>query len=67
MGLFDDIFKREEINQLKKTLAVKNDDILRLESEITQLGSNRNAIGEELAQLKKLVIDKESSISSLTN
>ena len=67
MGLFDDIFKKEEINQLKKALAAKTDDILRLESEITQLSSNRNAIGEELAQLKKLVIDKESSISSLTN
>ena len=67
MGLFDDIFKREEINQLKKALADKTDEILRLASEITQLSSNRNIIEEELNQLKKLVIDKESSIGSLTN
>jgi len=67
MGLFDDIFKREEINQLKKALAAKTNDILRLESEVTQLSSNRNAIDGELVQLKQLVIDKENSISLLTN
>ena len=67
MGLFDDIFKRDEINQLKKALAEKNADILKLESEITRLSNDRNSIGEELVKLKNLVIDKESSINSLTN
>jgi chromosome segregation ATPase len=67
MGLFDDIFKRDEINQLKKALAEKNADILKLESEITQLSNDQNSIGEELVKLKNLVIDKESSISSLKN
>ena len=67
MGLFDDIFKRDEINQLKKALAEKNADILKLESEITRLSNDRNSIGEELVKSKNLVIDKESSINSLTN
>jgi predicted nucleic acid-binding Zn-ribbon protein len=67
MGLFDDIFRKDEINKLKKSLTEKTDDVINLKSEIVQLSSHRITIGEELVKLKKIVLDQESSISFLTN
>jgi hypothetical protein len=67
MGLFDDIFKREEVNQLKKALAAKNNDVIRLESEVTKLNGKQNATEGELVYLRNLIIDRESSISAIAS
>ena len=65
MGLLDGIFRKEEINQLKKKLVEKSDTISKIESQLVELIGVRISLEGELAQFQKIISEKNSSIQAL--
>ena len=66
MGLLDDFFGKEEINQLKKQLIEKTNEVTRLESSLSTLTNSQLAFEQKVAQLNKAVADGSVSHNSLT-
>ena len=66
MGLFDDFFGKEENNQLKKQLIGKTRQIAELESKISEISSNKTALGSELERLSRSVQVKSEELNLLT-
>ena len=66
MGLLDDLFGKEEINQLKKQLIEKTNEVTRLESSLSTLTNSQLAFEQKVAQLNKAVADGSVSHNSLT-
>ena len=65
MGLLDDIFGKEKINQLKKQLVEKTDIISKIESQLADLIGVRISLEGELAKFQKIISEKNSSIQTL--
>jgi hypothetical protein len=65
MGLLDDIFGKEKINQLKKQLVEKTDIISKIESQLAELIGVRISLEGELAKFQKIISEKNSSIQTL--
>ena len=66
MGLLDDFFGKDEINQLKKQLIEKTNEVTRLESSLSTLTNSQLAFEQKVAQLNKAVADGSVSHNSLT-
>jgi chromosome segregation ATPase len=66
MGLLDDFFGKEEINQLKKQLIEKTNEVTRLESSLLTLKNSQLAFEQQVAQLNKAVADGSVSHNALT-
>jgi chromosome segregation ATPase len=66
MGLLDDFFGKDEINQLKKQLIEKTNEVTRLESSLSTLTNNQMAFEQKVAQLNKAVADGFVSHNALT-
>lgn len=66
MGLLDDFFGKDEINQLKKQLIEKTNEVTRLESSLSSLTNSQRAFEQKVAQLNKAVADGSVSHNALT-
>ena len=66
MGLLDDLFGKDEINQLKKQLIEKTNEVTRLESSLSTLTNSQLAFEQKVAQLNKAVADGSVSHNALT-
>ena len=66
MGLLDDFFGKDEINQLKKQLIEKINEVTHLESSLSTLTNSQLAFEQKVAQLNKAVADGSVSHNSLT-
>lgn len=66
MGLLDDFFGKDEINQLKKELIEKTNEVTRLESSLSTLTNSQLAFEQKVAQLNKDVADGSVSHNALT-
>ncbi len=66
MGLLDDFFGKDEINQLKKQLIEKTNEVTRLESSLSTLTNSQLAFEQKVAQLNKAVADGSVSNNALT-
>jgi chromosome segregation ATPase len=66
MGLLDDFFGKDEINQLKKQLIEKTNEVTRLESSLSTLTNSQLAFEQQVAQLNKAVADGSVSHNALT-
>ena len=66
MGLLDDFFGKDEINQLKKQLIEKTNEVTRLESSLSTLTNSQLAFEQKVAQLNKAVADGSVSHNALT-
>lgn len=66
MGLLDDFFRKDEINQLKKKLIEKTNEVTRLESSLSTQTNSRLAFEQQVAQLNKAVADGSVSHKALT-
>ena len=66
MGLLDDLFGKDEINQLKKQLIEKTNEVTRLESSLSTLTNSQLAFEQKVAQLNKAVADGSVSNNALT-
>ena len=66
MGLLDDFFGKDEINQLKKQLIEKTNEVTRLESSLSTLTNSQLAFEHKVAQLNKAVADGSVSNNALT-
>ncbi|MFM6990839.1 MAG: hypothetical protein ACKOWD_05985 [Rhodoferax sp.] len=66
MGLFDDIFGKEENNRLKKQLIEKTRQITAFESKISEISSIKTALESELERLRRSVQKKSDELNSLT-
>lgn len=66
MGLLDDFFGKDEINQLKKQLIEKTNEVTRLESSLSTLTNSQLAFEHKVAQLNKAVADGSVSHNSLS-
>lgn len=65
MGLLDDLFGKEAINQLKKQLAEKVEEVARAESKIAEAKVNLAELENQLAAIKAAVADRVVVIESL--
>ena len=66
MGLLDDFFRKDEINELKKQLIEKTNEVTRLESLLSTLSNRQLAFEQRVAQLNKVVADGSVSHNALT-
>ncbi len=66
MGLLDDFFGKDEINQLKKQLIEKTNEVTRLESSLSSLTNSQQAFEKKVEQLDKAVTDGSVSHNALT-
>ncbi len=66
MGLLDDFFGKDEINQLKKQLIEKTNEVTRLESSLSSLTNSQRAFEKKVEQLDKAVTDGSVSHNALT-
>ena len=66
MGLLDDFFGKDEINQLKKQLIEKTNEVTRLESSLSSLTNSQRAFEQKVAQLNKAVAEGSVSHNALT-
>ena len=66
MGLLDDFFGKDEINQLKKQLIEKTNEVSRLESSLSSLTNSQRAFEKKVEQLDKAVADGSVSHNALT-
>ena len=66
MGLLDDFFGKDEINQLKKQLIDKTNEVIRLESSLSTLTNRQLAFEQQVAQLNKAVADGSVAQNALT-
>lgn len=66
MGLLDDFFGKDEINQLKKQLIDKTNEVTRLESSLATLTNSQLAFEQQVTQLNKAVADGSVSHNALT-
>ena len=51
MGLLDDFFGKDEINQLKKQLIEKTNEVTRLESSLSSLTNSQRAFEKKVEQI----------------
>lgn len=65
MGLLDDFFGKDEINQLKKQLIEKTNEVTRLEYSLSTLTNSQLAFEQQVAQLNKAVADGSVSHNAL--
>jgi septal ring factor EnvC (AmiA/AmiB activator) len=65
MGLLNDFFGKDEINQLKKQLIEKTNEVTRLESSLSTLTNSQLAFEQKVAQLNKAVADGSVSHNAL--
>ena len=66
MGLLDDFFGKDEINQLKKQLIEKTHEVTRLESSLSTLINSQLAFEQQVAQLNKAVAEGSVYHNALT-
>ena len=66
MGLLDDFFGKDEINQLKKQLIEKTNEVTHLESSLSTLTNSQRAFEQKVAQLNKAVAEGSVSHNALT-
>jgi len=66
MGLFDDVFGKNEINQLKSQLLEKSKEILRLESEIFEQNTSNNELAIQINDQEKSLTEKHEELRVLT-
>ena len=66
MGLLDDFFGKDEINQLKKQLIEKTNEVTHLESSLSTLTNSQLAFEQKVAQLNKAVAEGSVSHNALT-
>lgn len=66
MGLLDDFFGKDEINQLKKQLIEKTNEVTRLESSLSSLTNSQQDFEKKVEQLDKAVTDGSVSHNALT-
>jgi chromosome segregation ATPase len=66
MGLLDEFFGKDEINQLKKQLIEKTNEVTRLESSLSTLTNSQLAFEQQVTQLNKAVTDGSASHNALT-
>ena len=59
-------FAKDEINQLKKQLLEKTNEVARLETSLSTLTNSQLVFEEQVAQLNKDVADGSVSLSALT-
>ena len=67
MSLFDDLFGKEENNQLKKQLNEKTRQIEDLESAIVEVRSTKSALASELERLRRSSQVKNVELNTATN
>lgn len=67
MGLLDDFFGKEEINQLKNQLIEKTNEVTRLESHVAELKSSQLAFERQAADLEKTIADGTVAQNTLTS
>ena len=66
MGLLDDLFGKEEINQLKKQLIEKTNEVTRLETSLSTLTNSQLAFDQQVTELNKAVAAGSVSHKTLT-
>lgn len=66
MGLLDDVFGKNEINQLKRQLLEKSNDILRLESHVSELATRNSELATEINATEKALSEKQEELRALT-
>lgn len=66
MGLLDDVFGKNEINQLKNQLIDKGKDILQLESQIAELITSNNDLASDLNRQRKSISEKDEALRNVT-
>ncbi len=66
MGLLDDVFGRNEINQLKGQLIEKNNAILQLETRISELIGESKGLGDQVQSQLKAISEKDESLLALS-
>jgi chromosome segregation ATPase len=66
MGLLDDLFGKEEINQLKKQLIEKTNEVTRLETSLSTLTNSQRAFEQQVTELNKAVATGSASHNALT-
>ncbi len=67
MGLLDDVFGRNEINQLKNQLLEKSNEILRLESQISNLTASNSELADEINSQQRTLSEKQFELHVLTD
>jgi len=65
MGLLDDLFGKEKINQLKEMLDEKSQEVALLELNLAQAKFDLNEVSNLIVEFKKIVTDRENVIESL--
>jgi hypothetical protein len=65
MGLLDDLFRKDSLNQLKKQVTEKNEAIARAESEIAEKTINLTNLETRLTALNATISDRQTAIESL--
>lgn len=65
MGLLDDVFGKNEINQLKSQLLEKSNEILRLESEISEQNISNNELASQINAQDKSLTEKHEELRVL--
>jgi len=65
MGLLDDVFGKNQINQLKSQLLEKSNEILRLELEITEQNTRTNELAIQITAQEKSLSEKHEELRVL--
>ena len=65
MGLLDDLFGKEKINQLKEMLDEKSQEAALAELNLAQAKFDLNEVSNLIVEIKKIVADRENIIESL--
>lgn len=67
MGLLDDVFGKNEINQLKNQLLEKGNVILRLESQISNITASNSELADEINSQQRTLSEKQFELLALTD
>jgi intracellular sulfur oxidation DsrE/DsrF family protein len=65
MGLLDDLFGKEKINQLKELLDEKSQEASLAELNLAQAKFDLNEVSNLVVEIKEIVTDRENVIESL--
>jgi len=65
MGLLDDLFKKEIINQLNKQITEKTAALTHAESNLVEASINLTKLQNQLAETKSALSDRDNNIQNL--